>query len=505
MNIGLIPLDERPVNVRYPRMIGDIAGERVQLPPPSALSHLRQPADCAALAVWAADVAPSLDALIVSLEMFGYGSLITSRISNEPAADIVARLEQLRTLKKANPRLMIYGFNLITRVSNANDALEEPQYWQDYGTRLYRLSQLIDKTQVDAQPDPAANDVTELAQLRAEIPPQYARDFLRRRVRNHTVNLHALQMLGEGVFDTLVLSSDDTSPFGLPTREKRWLTENAARLGLGDNLLMYPGADEVGCALVARAIHAYRGAAPAFGVRSAIPNGEHVVAAFEDGPISLTIERQVRAVGGRMAANGESDFDIVVNTPVERRSEWHPAYAESERSARQPHLAAAVHAVAGRESRTVMADVAYPNGADPVLMELMRAHLDLPHLAAYGAWNTAGNTIGTALAQACATRFMTTPLQREAQQHFLLHRFIEDWGYQHVARAELQALLIAQTGNRGPARAAVPECEAWIETRLNELIGELEPYAGRYAIAPGSVHLPWQRTFEVDFELERTT
>ena len=41
MRLGLIPLDERPVNVRYPQMIADIAGHEVFVPPEKLLSKLR--------------------------------------------------------------------------------------------------------------------------------------------------------------------------------------------------------------------------------------------------------------------------------------------------------------------------------------------------------------------------------------------------------------------------------------------------------------------------------
>ncbi len=45
-----------------------------------------------------------------------------------------------------------------------------------------------------------------------------------------------------------------------------------------------------------------------------------------------------------------------------------------------------------------------------------------------------------------------------------------------------------------------PAC-ARIERRLGELIARLPGFAGRYTLVPGSVRLPWGRTFEVDFEL----
>ena len=496
---ALIPLDERPVNTRYPRMIAEIAGVQLHLPPTEIMCNQRNPANTGALLEWARDIAPRVDALIVSCDHLGYGGLIPSRISMEPAGAIAQRLERLRQIRQQFPALTLHGFNVITRVSNANDAVEEPAYWQTYGARLCQLSQLIDRELQGEQ----AGVTVELAALRAQIPDAHTRDFLRRRVRNHTINLHALQLCAEGVFDLLVVSSDDTSPFGLPSREKRWLAECAGRLGIGDGpLLMYPGADEIGCALVALAINAAARYVPRFAARYAIPGGENNVAAYEDGPIRQTIERQVRAVGGVVTDESDAEFILFVNTPVERRSEWQPEYADREREERIAPLRAAVAAIAAQPSRAVICDVAYPNGADPVLIELLQQHVALDELAAYGAWNTAGNTIGTALAQACASHFAHSTEGRKAQRRFLAHRFIEDWGYQHVARNELRQALVRETDKREPAEENLAQTCAWIEGRLNELIAQLPGFAGRYRIQPGSARLPWKRAFEVDFIVE---
>lgn len=38
MRIGLLPLDERPVNTHSPRMIARMAGVELVLPPPALLS-----------------------------------------------------------------------------------------------------------------------------------------------------------------------------------------------------------------------------------------------------------------------------------------------------------------------------------------------------------------------------------------------------------------------------------------------------------------------------------
>lgn len=516
MRIGLLPLDERPANTRYPAMTAAIAGAELALPPAGLLSAGRRPADCAGLARWLAAEAPRLDALIVSAEQLGYGGLIAARTTGEPAAAILARLEALRALRRDHPRLTLYGFSVVTRVSNADDAVEEPAYWASYGERLYALSQLLDRRR---RGEPVAD---ELARLEAAIPAAHRRDFLARRLRNHAVNLAALGLLEDGTLDLLVLSSDDTSPRGLPSAERAWLAEWGELLGLADReplagsspppsarLLMYPGADEVGCALVARLLNARAGTAPAVAASYAPAAAAANVAAYEDGPISRTVERQVLAAGGRLlpAPGAAPALWLGVSAPVARRGEWEPALAAAEAAGRAPALRDLV-AEAGRRmgagQPVAIADVAYPNGADPALAELLLAGLDLPALAAYGAWNTAGNTVGAAVAQAFASALADGPAGRAAHERLLLHRLVEDWGYQRLVRAETRAWLRESTGRPEPATPATAAVTcARVEASLGALIGRLPGFAGRYRIAPGSTRLPWGRTFEVDFELER--
>ncbi len=532
MQIGLLPLDERPVNTRYPAMIAAIAGAEVCLPAAELLSAGRTPAATEPLVAWLHDAATRLDGLIVSCEMLGYGGLIASRIGDESAATVLGRLDALRDIRRRYPQLPIYGFSVITRVSNADDALEEPLYWAAYGTALYRLSQLLDRRRLGEALD------AEIAALEEHIPAAHRRAFLLRRLRNHSVNLAVLQMLVAGIFDLLVLSSDDTSPFGLPSREKGWLagwaelllgtrgpgergprgqgaggtaeTQNqaapASRITDHASLLMYPGADEVGCVLLARMLNQAAGVTPLVTVQYAPAAAADTVAAYEDVPIRQTVERQLAAAGCRLTADDPgSGIWLGVNAPLAHRGEWTREAAAADllpRAAALDELVAAAHQRLAAGQAVALADVAYPNGADPALIERLCTHGQLTALAGYGAWNTAGNSLGTLIAQACAAQ-LGGSTGRAAQERFLLHRFVEDWGYQQRVRAEVRAWLIEQHGVREPNTPALAETTAArIEAGLNAVIGDLPGFAGRYRIAPGSVRLPWGRTFEVDFALE---
>jgi hypothetical protein len=496
--IGLIPLDERPVNTWQPTLLGEIAGAQVIIPPPQALSQFRTPANPDVLSGWLIENAGKFDALIVSCEMLGYGGLIASRISHEPLSTITARLDVLRTIKRQRPDLPILGFNVITRISRHNDNTEEPDYWAEYGNRLFRLSQWMDRAGRGAMVE------AELQAARALIPAPLIDDFVQRRARNHQVNRTVLGLLAKGVFDLLVLSSDDTSPYGLGSQEKRALKSEAERLAVGERLLMYPGADEVGCVLIARLLNQAAGQTPRFRPVYTFPGGEQITAAFEDGPIAETVERQIRAAGAVLVHEpGAEDIVLVVNPPLNTEADFPRDYTPAEYAERHLHLVQTLSALSATNQRIAVADVAHSNGADRLFFDLLRQRFDLTRLEAYGAWNTAGNTLGTVIAQACLSLLARDQQQQHAQQYFLAHRLIEDWAYQSIVRQEVRNWLHDQSGHYEPTADQLSATERWIEVRLNHWLAELPQFNG-WRIHAGSVSLPWKRTFEVNFTLEKS-
>ena len=489
MRVGLIPLDERPATTRYPRMIGSIAGVEVLTPPAALLSKFRQPANCAALADWLRANAGDFDALVVSIEMLAFGGLLPSRITDDGLLEVIGRLAVLREIRRLHPQLRIYGFALITRISKHAGSVEEPTYWRGSGPQIYRYAQAYDAHRWGDGPPPES----------AELEAGHLQEVLRRRLRNHIVNLATLDLLADDVFELLVVSSDDTSEFGFGTREKAWVKEWVDRRGGDTRLLMYPGADEVGSALLARAIVDRRETRPRFFVYYAIDADAERIAPFEDGPVRLTVERQVRAVGGEVVGRpGDADLIVAVNPPAPSHQDFfNPAFAESDRAYRAGAVEVFAHRIkrwlVGGQ-RVIVCDVAYPNGADPVLIDALHRFLRLTDLSAYGAWNTAGNTIGVALAQGIAGLLEDDSADSDAGQRFLLHRFVEDYCYMHIVRPTMAA----DNSLYDDATEAV--MNAQVERDLNSAMQRLPDFRGWRAT---NVRLPWKRRFEVDFDLER--
>jgi Protein of unknown function (DUF4127) len=502
MKIALLPLDERPANTRYPTQIAAIAGAELLIPPADLLPNLRQPANRAGLAQWLSNIASDADGVVASIDLIGHGGLIASRISDHSVQDVLQAIAPLTRLRK--PNLPVFAFNVIQRISNANDNTEEPLFWGEYGVALYQYSRALDMAlsgDARAQQD--------CRTLEAHIPEEHRQAWLARRLRNHTVNLAMLHAAAQDAFDLLVIPSDDTSPIGLSARERkhldamRSLTEVPSRKVPGtfggawhlSRVLMYPGADDLGSALVARMVNHLSQHTPKVFVHFMDERMKRNVAPYEDRPIYVAVETQLMAVGAQPAASvEEADGVLVVSPPFERIDGRDPHWRNLDPQHRADMLLPEVLRIrnwmrAGR--KVAIADVAFPNGAEPALVELLFEHVEIAKLAAFGGWNTAGNTLGTVLGAACV------PHQNDAaRQTQLAHHLLEDWGYQSVVRNELRASPLATQADGWGAGGEVAAFTAQ----------QLAPIAARIRTAglpcaPTQVRHPWGRTFEVDFEL----
>jgi hypothetical protein len=510
--IALIPLDERPVNVRYPQMIGGIAGAQVLVPPAEFGGLHREPADATFAADWLRESARRGDiaAAAVSCDFLAYGNLINSRISDDSAASAIGRLS---VLEEIGAQIPVYAFSLITRVSNADDDVEEPRYWREWGTKFYEYARLTHQSEAGVL---APDEQDRLAELAATLPREHVSDWMVRRLRNHTVNLALMDMAARGRVASLLLTSDDTSAFGFPTRERDWLRRWLQAIGRqpAERIEMHPGADEVGSALVAKIVNITAKTRPSVWIEYAVGQDQEIVAPYEDRPVCETVLGQLGACGCIAAGSaGECDFVLGVATPSPRRTDYRPEFLEQDRVERTAMYAdflarLGAHVDAGRP--VAIADVAYPNGSDPLLSEMLldaESPIAPGSLAGYGAWNTAGNTLGTVMAQAsCSLRMFGMKERLSAQNQFLTHRFLEDYGYQLRVRRQAREFALLQWGRAEPNPESAAEqgliC-VFIEDRLNGILSELQS-AGigvGTRIVEGSTHLPWSRTFEVDFEV----
>ncbi|MBP2019608.1 hypothetical protein J2Z79_003050 [Symbiobacterium terraclitae] len=499
MRILLIPVDARPVTRDIAVEVAAVAGIEVMVPPKEILGFLKEPADLAAIGAWMAEHLPLADAVVVSLDLLGYGGLCPSRFGGVTAAQVKERLAPVFRLKAERPDLPVYAFSATMRIPAYNSDAEEPEYWATYGYDLWRLSYCDDKYQVTG--DEAARAEAEAAAAR--VPAELVAEFRARRARNFAVNLHALDMAEQGLLDLIVFPQDDTSEFGWNIAEQRQLRAEINRRGLGMKALIYPGADEVGLALVARAVNRAAGVTPKFYPFYSSTKGPLIHARYEDRPLGETVKGQIFACGGLLVDSpAEADILLAVNTPGDEQGEApeqaHRRLVDTAGRNLPEFVARIAHYI--REGRPVaVADLAYANGADDALISLLGETVALPDLEAYAGWNTAGNSMGTVAAHAAMRHLgrRTGRLNQGAHLSFLLKRFADDYLYQFQVRTEVRE---AHGVDRLPPDELLAETARRLEPGLRAFHARHFARAGELKLK--QIYLPWKRSFEVGLDLE---
>ncbi|HEY8426141.1 MAG TPA: DUF4127 family protein [Limnochordales bacterium] len=551
MVIVVLPLDERPCNHTYPGMLGAVGGVEVRVPPASLMGRKKQPADVDALAEWLKEAAETADGLVVAAETLAFGGLIPSRVVSTPTEQALARLRVLEEVRRRRPGLPIFVQGVIMRTPAYDSDDEEPPYWALYGRRLFLYSVVLDALErgeaaweqvrgggrtvsspafeAELAGVPFGGLEARRAALEGEIPQDVREEWRWRRQRNHRVNQELVRLVADGVVDFLALTQDDCFPLGIHMQEQRRLAALVAEAQAYRRVLIYPGADEVGLVLLARQALRAAGLRPRVGLRFSSTEGPRIVTRYEDRPLLETIKAHLTALGGIWEQDfGRADIALFVNSPegpqqeAARQDAAGGAGAGSGRNLAE-FLDALADAVQSNPRRAVaLADVAYANGADRALVEMLPAYVWPPDLAAYAGWNTAGNTLGSTLAHA-ALRWMACqrpegPAAEHAERahlRYLALRFIEDWGYQAVVRQEMARGPVAAMGVSpyalgphretlaGEARARLESVwSAWRATWQPELAAR-EGSGGRdVGVRITGLDFPWDRIFEVGLTVE---
>nr|WP_246351196.1 DUF4127 family protein [Deinobacterium chartae] len=490
----LIPPDTRPPTLEHPVQLARALGLETLTPPPAALPDLNVPGDFGAMQDWLRAHAPEGDVLIVCLETLCLGGMIPARRVTTPLEEALRRLQLLEEIKRAHPGLRIYAYGVIVRVAHDNDPLEEKEYYGQWGRELRAYSTAFDRFERHRLEE----DRALLEAARAALPPEILTDWVSTRERNRALHLRALDLLAEGVLEHLCLTLDDTTPYGLAAFDRRLLEARTDERGLWRRVDIYPGADEVPVTLLARALsertqNVY--------VRYSSLLGDHAEMIYEDRPLGELIKAHLRAAGCRRVDRLEqADFVLAVNVPATRQSNVRPDFVTVDTAGRHlPEFVDFLEGALSEPTPVTLADVAYPNGADPRLWQLMQ-DLPLARLAGYSAWNTAGNTLGSAIAfGALAGR----PRLRERHLEALLARMIDDALYQGELRARVRERLDNPSPyDLGPQRARAEELVAELVEPRARALWERHFAQEGFRLRLGRPHLAWPRLFTGVFPLE---
>ena len=498
MKLVYVPLDERPCNYYFAERIAK--GSPIELinPQRDILGDKKRPADVRALEEFLLDNADKADSFVISLDMLLYGGIVPSRLHRMSEDELTERLAVIEKIKKINPRARVYAFALIMRCPKYSSSDEEPDYYEYCGEQIFRTGQVKHKKALGLI---ESTEAEKLLEEYAEIIGDNLKDFENRREINRNMLIKVIKMLGKSI-DFLVIPQDDSAEYGYTSMDREAIKAAIAMEGLSD-VAMYPGADEVGMTLLARAACEYKGVSPRIECIFAHKDSPSVIPLYEDRPVGKTLPYQISSAGCTMLMEGEdSDIRLYLNYPAFEPKE---VFEEPSRgySARNLPLFCDKIAQSVKEGRvTAIADGAYCNGGDRELLEILRERTSLLDVSAYAGWNTSSNTLGTVICQAVFVYLFGT---NSSQKRFLAERIYEDVGYCGYVRAYVTNNLLPPLGyNYFDAGEANGQVAAIVREELSRFInGSFPEISEKYRI--DVCRMPWRRMFEVDISLKEIT
>ncbi|HZZ65937.1 MAG TPA: DUF4127 family protein [Candidatus Baltobacteraceae bacterium] len=488
--IAFVPLDDRPVTRQLPQMLGAIAGRQVIEPPRNLLGNYLVFGRPDAIIKWLNASAPRRPAaFVISSDMLAYGGLVASRVPGVGYTDARFRLNEFRQLRRRYPQTWIGSFGTIMRLAPTGVPALGPaasffaayplwQYVQDYA---------------NLHDPPLPSEQMRAAHLR-ELSGATLQSYLETRARNWAVDMYALDLTQADSISDLVLGQDDAGPVGLHVKEVAALQARVQQDQLSGRVTIEPGADELGMALVARALARGIHWTPRISVRYSTPDGAAYNDPLEYSPIDTAIGGLVALCGGERV-DSASDIDLYVRVP-------HTGAQLDAQLLRAIEADEAVHKSVALADLTFLEDT-YADQAHFAAQLL--ASGAATNLDAYSSWNTNANTVGTALAEAVAAGVGRRAGTYNALAHkeFTFNRFVDDYLFHDEVRPQLNTLLDRQGVSDHtyllPAQAAAAQTfnRAALWNGAAALLPQLYP---GYHIAAMDITLPWNRTFETEID-----
>ena len=528
--ILFVPLDDRPPTYQWVIKMGEIGDAEVVAPPRELLGKFTEFGKSDQIVEWLKKQdLKNFDAAVVAIDMLSYGGLVAMREFQTDEQTAQKRLEHLREMKRRAPQLKIYAASVIMRLAPTGNVTNEA-----YRENLAKWAEIS----VDEKL------TKETAELETKIPAEALRNYKAARARDLKVNLAAIKLVEDKVLEQLILGQDDAKPKGVHVADRERLIAEVKRLDLQSKIGIQPGADELSLLQIARALgdkYDYRPRIKAIYSSEKIRNQ---IMPYEDRPLHQTVSFQIQSVGAEEVEN-EADADILFFV-----------YASRFETNRAASFAEEVFSRANGNKKYIVADIdpkGDVQGGDPNFTRaLLKKNIFINNApAGYAAWNTAGNTVGTALPHgvifSLASKLMTEksgsgqalkepranktavpessatasrPARiARAQMWFTMNRLLDDYVYHSLVRPEaaryirenkLNSLRLTADGKQ--------KVEEFIRERMRfhtekEGISRLGANLGCCFNESGlvfscqtlknfKIYLPWDRTFEAELNFD---
>ncbi len=501
--ILLVPLDSRPAAGQFAQMIAGMANVEVKMPPYGLLGRFTTPGNPEAILDWLANQSyDDVTAVVCSMDMIAYGGLIASRAGDVSYEVALERLKILEGIRKAHPKTRFYAYTAIMRLTPT--ATRAAAAWR---LQLGRYAEIKERY----RQNPSPQYMQSLRNLQVKIPPIEIQRYEQTRDRNHLVQQALMRMTSQGAFDYVIFGQDDAQPFGPHIPETIKLKELATKLSVQGRSYFCEGIDQHANILISRALLRSREWTPRVRVVYSDEGAKRRIADYESKSIEESVRDQILASGARPALGDQFDYTLYLNVPGHASGPF-SQYLEALTGEVDQGFPVAVADI----------NIGKDGTADSELFEALDQNGRMVRLLSYAGWNTAGNTMGTAVPAAnvylLARRVQSNPEARElALREFLLHRFVNDFAYHRYVRPQAYRMIDSspRASREETYGTAFDDVNALVQQELGTHLNETfkAQFLGKKFFAGSKqyeitglqdvrIFLPWPRAYEVRLEFK---
>ncbi|MBR1396911.1 MAG: DUF4127 family protein [Selenomonadaceae bacterium] len=438
----LVPLDSRPACKNFVIDAAKIANIEVIVPPHQLLDYYTVAGENIETRQWILDNAKDVDAVIISVDQILYGGLIAARESEIDDKDIDEMINFFYEFKNKFPMMPVYAFSILPR-SDPQSSIDN--YFQRRALKNY--SRLIGRYYAGQYPDDEA-----LVEAYAEIKPDILYKYNSHFDENLHLNRRLIDLTNSGVIDKLILGRDDAEEFSIQSLEANKLQKyikqnsiynnernnlydsniissykNAVNVYCNEKIFISYGADEIALTLLTK-----------FAIKNFVPK---IYVCYNDERTAETTLPYMSADVETVVADKIKQFNgIMVNSPDKADFVLFVSVNDNE-FVNQSALDKQAEMIAGfidNGHKVSLVDLGiHFDKSETLLPVLIDRGVSVNSLIAYSGWNTASNSIGTALSQAILfTRAIKNTITDDEKLRvyrsnltFLNQRIIEDYIY----------------------------------------------------------------------------
>ena len=413
----LVPLDSRPPCQKMVIDAGKMAGVQVIVPPSEIMDYYTKKGDTKALQQWLLDNIGSADGAIISVDQLLHGGLLASREIDTQKQDIQQIDSYLKLLRKKAPNKDLYVFNVLPRIT-------PPPTIKSKSKDIIKISRLIDQISIFEN----EQDIKDLEKLKEKVDPDDLNIYLDLFKQNTQLNKVLINLTKDHTINKLIIGQDDGEDFGIPNMEKKALQAYLRANEINDQQVMITkGADEVALSLLADFVQTKTTYKPKVYVAYNDDSAERTIMPFMAGSVGTTVNEKLIMANALQVDNPE-EADIILYVFI----------GNDENIASQEASALKIKSYIESGKSVALVDLSeHFLARETVFPKLIQNDVPLNALTAYAGWNTASNSIGTALANAIIYNAQKTQNQstndRLALEYNRLkinyNRYLEDYYY----------------------------------------------------------------------------